>query len=295
MNADLCITPRKSMISTPTSSRCLQPPSSKPPPQNALIHPPGFESGLVDSAMGTPNSRTGNPIFTRRSLLTPSKIFNKKSGTFNLLPVINTPPSRRFPRVINPFDAALTDRLHLPLICSPLFRSQSPLGQSSMVNMSTTDSVNSKSSGMLFEWTIDDVSLLSAANVVPCESQFHHTPDPELEAKAQAAISSFFKEQQIASSPINCSLRGPKINLTGFTGECSSIEPNHFFMERGLSEVNMSYTEDEVGIEVIKTQTKQNKKMRHGCSQTVLSMPPKLPTGVEEILASYFTYNEVIL
>lgn len=45
-----------------------------------------------------------------------TKIIMSRTGSFNILPVINTPP-RRFPKVFNPFDSALTDRLHMPIIC----------------------------------------------------------------------------------------------------------------------------------------------------------------------------------
>lgn len=46
-----------------------------------------------------------------------------------------------------------------------------------------------------FEWTIDEVSSLNPANVEAHETQFQSVVDPEFEAKAQAAISTYFKEQ----------------------------------------------------------------------------------------------------
>lgn len=48
-----------------------------------------------------------------------------------------------------------------------------------------------------FEWTIDEVSSLNPANVEAHETQFVSVVDPEVEAKAQAAISSYFKERII--------------------------------------------------------------------------------------------------
>lgn len=48
-----------------------------------------------------------------------------------------------------------------------------------------------------FEWTIDEVSSLNPANVEAHETQFVSSEDPETEAKAQAAISSFFKDRII--------------------------------------------------------------------------------------------------
>lgn len=48
-----------------------------------------------------------------------------------------------------------------------------------------------------FEWTIDEVSSLNPANVEAHETQFVSIIDPEVEAKAQAAISTYFKERII--------------------------------------------------------------------------------------------------
>lgn len=46
-----------------------------------------------------------------------------------------------------------------------------------------------------FEWTIDEVSSLNPANVEAHETQFQSIVDPEFEAKAQAAICTYFKEK----------------------------------------------------------------------------------------------------
>lgn len=48
-----------------------------------------------------------------------------------------------------------------------------------------------------FEWTIDEMSSLNPASFEVHETQFASTTDPDTEAKAQAAISSFFREQII--------------------------------------------------------------------------------------------------
>lgn len=48
-----------------------------------------------------------------------------------------------------------------------------------------------------FEWTIDEMSSLNPASFEAHETQFTSTTDPDVEAKAQAAISSFFREQVI--------------------------------------------------------------------------------------------------
>lgn len=84
--------------------------------------------------------------------------------------------------VRNPFESQILERLHLPMISSPsLFQCQpSPKKQ--------------------FEWTIDDLSSFNPVNLVPDVSQFREDTDPEREAQAQAAISSFFKDQKIGES-----------------------------------------------------------------------------------------------
>lgn len=51
-----------------------------------------------------------------------------------------------------------------------------------------------------FEWTIDEVSSLNPANVEAHETQFVSVVDPEFEAKAQAAITTFFKEGIIGTT-----------------------------------------------------------------------------------------------
>lgn len=48
-----------------------------------------------------------------------------------------------------------------------------------------------------FEWTIDEISSLNPASFEAHETQFVSMTDPDTDAKAQAAISSFFREQVI--------------------------------------------------------------------------------------------------
>lgn len=109
-----------------------------------------------------------------------------------------------------------------------------------------------------FEWTIDDVSSLNPANVEAHETQFMSTTDPETEAKAQAAINSYFKEQIVLPSPIDCVLRNQKIILKDDT---------------------------------FVSMTAADKSTRDGCCQTELTFPPILPKSVEDILRPYFTYT----
>lgn len=116
-----------------------------------------------------------------------------------------------------------------------------------------------------FEWTIEDVSSLNPANVEVHETQFMSTTDPETEAKAQAAINSYFKEQIIVPSPIDCVLRNQKIILKDDTF--------------------VSKTADRLPA------TAKQPTTRDGCCQTELTFPSILPKSVEDILRPYFTYT----
>lgn len=74
----------------------------------------------------TPNKKKPNHISPtqlllhsqseHRKFLTPTSM-ERKTGPLHLFnSICNTPPSR-FPKIINPFEAKLAERLHLPLIC----------------------------------------------------------------------------------------------------------------------------------------------------------------------------------
>lgn len=48
---------------------------------------------------------------------TPNSIRKTRNGTFHSFPIVNTPtPPSRFRKIVNPFEAGITERLHLPLI-----------------------------------------------------------------------------------------------------------------------------------------------------------------------------------
>ncbi|KAH8373461.1 hypothetical protein KR009_007685 [Drosophila setifemur] len=151
--------------------------------------------------------------------------------------VVCTPPPKRLQKVRNPFEGALAERLHMPLIASPsLFRSRTP-------QLSSTQ----------FEWNIDEVSQLKPADVEPHETQFHDSPDPELESKAQLAISAFFKESHIVPSPVDCPLRRQRIIL-----------------------------EDNTPI------SNKSRRKRDCEVQTELTLPPVLPKSLEDALRPFF-------
>uniref|UniRef100_A0A8W7P603 Protein aurora borealis n=1 Tax=Anopheles coluzzii TaxID=1518534 RepID=A0A8W7P603_ANOCL len=168
------------------------------------------------------------------------------SNRFNLLPVLQTPPSRIFKgRIVNPFEPHLVERLHLPMIGSPSLFHRPSTPQNSSITQ--------------FEWTIDEVSSLGPVNVEPHETQFIETPDPVAEARVQAAISTYFKEHSIVPSPIDCPLRNQKIVL---------------------SKDSSTSTNSSSGGAV-----SSKRKVRDGISQTVLSFPPHLPKEIEDVFA----------
>ncbi|XP_031630119.1 protein aurora borealis [Contarinia nasturtii] len=187
---------------------------------------------------------TSNSVTTvTKEFQTPNSIRKARNGTFHSFPIVNTPtPPSRFRKIVNPFEADITERLHLPLIDSP-----------SLFHRPTTPQMCSTQ--LEFEWTIDEVSTLNPANVEAHETQFMSVVDPELEAKAQAAISSYFKEQIIVPSPVECPLRDQKIIIS-------------------------------------RDNQQQSRVMRDNCCQTELTLPPILPKNVEEALRPYFTFTQ---
>ncbi|XP_035785524.1 protein aurora borealis-like [Anopheles albimanus] len=210
---------------------------------------------LLQNALARTSSRqsmTSSPSIM--AVRTPRTATNNGNATsrFNLLPVLQTPPSRIFSgRVVNPFEPHLSDRLHLPMIASP-----------SLFHRPSTPQ-NNNSSVCQFEWTIDEVSSLGPAHVEPHETQFLETPDPAAEARLQAAISSFFKENSIVPSPIDYNQRKQKFDLLK-----QSSEPNRSIVQSA------------------------KRRQRDGVAQTVLTLPPVLPPEVEAVLSKFLTFNE---
>lgn len=118
-----------------------------------------------------------------------------------------------------------------------------------------------------FEWTIHEMSTLQAINLTPHKTQFEEHYDSETEARAQAAIHTFFNENLKVPSPMDCVLRKQKIILNDsytslMTGNPSDIIP-------------------------------RNNYVRDSSAQTELTFPSVLPAEVEQILAKYHNFTEV--
>ncbi|XP_030372613.1 protein aurora borealis [Scaptodrosophila lebanonensis] len=190
------------------------------------------------------NNRRSSANNSAESCATPTNGAKQKMSCSPKMSIICTPPPKRFHKVRNPFEGALTDRLHLPLIASPsLFQCRSHTPQ-----LSSTQ----------FEWDIEEVSQLKPADVEPHETQFHDSPDPEQESKAQLAISTFFKESQIVPSPVDCPLRSRRIILSEIQGDTP-----------------------------ISNKTTGPRRVRDCEVQTELTLPPVLPKALEDALRPY--------
>lgn len=193
---------------------------------------------------------------------------SKNSPQMNANSTICTPPPKRLQKVRNPFEGALAERLHLPLIARYVVVAvvvESEFNYRKLIESSCSPSLfqcNSRTqqlSSTLFEWDIEAKSLLTPADVEPHETQFNGSPDPEQESKAQLAISTFFKESHIVPSPVDCPLRKQRIVLN----ELDNNTP-------------------------ISKKTTPARKVRDCEVQTELTLPPVLPKALEEALRPYF-------
>lgn len=132
----------------------------------------------------------------------------------------------------------------------------------------------------MFEWTIEELSNLNPVNVIPHETQFSQQDiDPQFEEKAQAAISSFFQEQQIVPSPHVCSLRKQKIQLLD-----DAFQSTKIYNSTALTPNNSNKTS--AMISTTSSFCRLNKR-RDITTQTALSFPPNLPREIEDLLRQY--------
>jgi protein aurora borealis len=111
---------------------------------------------------------------------------------------------------------------------------------------------------------------MKPVHLEPHDTQFQ-TPqdyDSETEARAQAAIITYFNEHEIVPSPIDCQLRNQKLVLAEELMETSSLG----------------------SLSLGKAKKKQS---ADGSAQTILTFPPILPKSVEDLLRPYFSYTAV--
>lgn len=131
----------------------------------------------------------------------------------------------------------------------------------SMFNAPSTPKQQSKLE--LFEWTIEELSNLNPVNVTPHPTQFREEVDPAQEAQVQAAITTFFNEQQIVPSP-------------------AATEAYHLRKQKGniLMEIYNSTALPEFAQGC-------HSNNRDISTQTALSFPPNLPKEIEDLLEKY--------
>ncbi|XP_078050588.1 aurora kinase A activator-like protein bora [Augochlora pura] len=113
-----------------------------------------------------------------------------------------------------------------------------------------------------FAWSVDELAMIQPARIEEFPEQQLHCIDQETEVKAQAAIDRFFKENKIIPSPWEVKKKDNRIKTDTPTRASS----------------NMSAV--------------SSKLKKDGWSQTVLSLPPDLPSHVEEVLKPYLTFTQ---
>lgn len=145
-----------------------------------------------------------------------------------------------------------------------------------------------------FEWTIDEVSSLNPANVEAHETQFQSIVDPEFEAKAQAAICTYFKEKHAG---IICG--GPAVGQS----HCSHFGASTIWVLAAAVIVvlcciliTVPSPDDcplrEQKIILNKSLRKKACITRDNHCQTELTLPPILPKAVEDALRPFCTYTQ---
>ncbi|XP_011877501.1 PREDICTED: protein aurora borealis [Vollenhovia emeryi] len=168
---------------------------------------------------------------------------------FGVLPSHSTPPSK-LRKFKNPFEPDLINSLHLSTISPTMFtKAPSPMQQSPD-----------------FTWSIDELARMRPARIEDSPLQQTHSPDVELETRAQAAIDRFFRQNQIIPSPWDVREKRIKSFLSQNT-------PDRFLNDT-------------------KSTPELSKPIKDGWSQTVLSLPQNLPSNVEEVLRPFFTFTQ---
>lgn len=71
----------------------------------------------IDTITHCTNVTSTSVTTITKEFQTPNSIRKTRNGTFHSFPIVNTPtPPSRFRKIVNPFEAGITERLHLPLI-----------------------------------------------------------------------------------------------------------------------------------------------------------------------------------
>ncbi|KAF7994947.1 hypothetical protein HCN44_004419 [Aphidius gifuensis] len=147
---------------------------------NPIINSPTSEvqSPKTSLVLRTPRKQDGNKQKHRA--------YQNSIGGLSVFPNHLTPPCGLTKFIArNPFDADLTNRLHMSVLSPSIF---------SKVSSVSPDSQE-------FSWTIDELAMMSPAKIDEFSIQNTHCSDPEAETHVQKAIDKFFSESQIHPSP----------------------------------------------------------------------------------------------
>lgn len=139
-----------------------------------------------------------------------------------------------------------------------------------------------------FTWNIDELAHLKPVRIEDSPVQQVHSPDLELETKAQAAIDRFFKQNQIIPSPWDARQKESKQPLPMDT-------PNRLLNDLNSTQELSKSTKDGKTNErsIFRNQSIFIAIVFSAWSQTVLSLPLDLPLNVEEVLKPFFTFTQV--
>ncbi|CAG9560553.1 unnamed protein product [Danaus chrysippus] len=113
-----------------------------------------------------------------------------------------------------------------------------------------------------FRWDIDQACVLVPADIVACNSQFEPSPDVALEKIAEEANEKFFSQEMVMPSPMETSKK---------------VIPLQTSLETSIQ---------------INTSIKESIVTRDVSAQTILTLPPKLPPELENLLKTYYTYTQ---
>lgn len=79
--------------------------------------PGKVKSDAIDTSSQCSAMNVASTSAKTKEFQTPNSIRKGRNGTFHAFPIVNTPtPPSRFRKIVNPFEAGITERLHLPLI-----------------------------------------------------------------------------------------------------------------------------------------------------------------------------------
>nr|XP_033339908.1 uncharacterized protein LOC117228317 [Megalopta genalis] len=123
---------------------------------------------------------------------------------------------------------------------------------------------NSSQQSPDFAWCVDELAMIQPASIEEFPEQQVHCIDQETEVKAQAAIDRFFKENKIIPSPWEVKKKDSRMEIKTDTPTRASSNMNAV----------------------------SSKLKKDGWSQTLLSLPPDLPSHVEEVLKPYLTFTQ---